>query len=167
MSEPVWQPSKRLNVGDRIEVDGVAGEITATTQTLAQWLTAQLDADEALANEARDDALAFETYPRYYKLGSSAGELARRFDPARVLATVAAHRRIVEMHRPFRYADDPPAYGYTAEEAQEIDAEDVWRTDSCCTCGTRGEYDVDWPCPTLCALAAIYADRDGYREEWR
>ena len=62
------------------------------------------------------------------------------FTPARVLAECEAKRRIVELHREV-----------TFEEAVE-------RAAGGCRC--RG----GWPCPTLRALAAVYAD---HREEWR
>ena len=58
-------------------------------------------------------------------------------DPARVLAEIAAKRRIFELHRP----DSPDR-------------------PECVTCGPR------WPCRTVEALAAPYADHPDYREEW-
>jgi hypothetical protein len=66
-----------------------------------------------------------------------------RHDPARVLAEVEAKRRIVAEH---------PDYGGYGE--------------SCATCA---ESDVDlapYPCPTLRALASVYRDHPGFREEW-
>ena len=30
-----------------------------------------------------------------------------------------------------------------------------------------GECDRNWPCPTVRPLASVYADREGWREEWR
>lgn len=57
-------------------------------------------------------------------------------DPARVLAQCAAHRAIVEEHR--------------------LDG------DVCAMCGWQDERG----CPTLRALASIYRDHEGFREEW-
>ncbi|CAI9417307.1 DUF6221 family protein [Nocardioides sp. T2.26MG-1] len=48
-------------------------------------------------------------------------------------------------------------------------------TEFCSRCTASGEYPADdaytdeqnWPCPTLRALAAVYADHPDYRQEWR
>jgi phage terminase large subunit GpA-like protein len=71
-----------------------------------------------------------------------------RHDPVRVLAECEAHRRIVEAHRP----------------------DDMF--DHCAIC-LDGDFDTlgdptreDWPCPTIRALASVYADREGFRAEW-
>jgi hypothetical protein len=61
-----------------------------------------------------------------------------RFDPARVLREVEAKRSAFELHHP----DSPDS-------------------PECVTCGPR------WPCRTVEALATIYANHPGYREEWR
>jgi Family of unknown function (DUF6221) len=66
--------------------------------------------------------------------------------PARVLREVAAKRAILGEHRP-----EPDGGGYY------------------CTCCEDHRDDADyieWPCPTVRALAAVYADRPGWREEW-
>jgi hypothetical protein len=38
-------------------------------------------------------------------------------------------------------------------------------------CGTCGDpldyYAVDWPCPTVCALAEVYSGHPDYDESWR
>jgi hypothetical protein len=36
-----------------------------------------------------------------------------------------------------------------------------------CSDDARSEWGADWPCLTLRLLALPYADRPGYREEWR
>lgn len=61
-----------------------------------------------------------------------------RHDPARVLRQVAAMRKMLELHAPI-----------TEHE--------------CVTCYCS--Y-VTYPCPTVLALAEIYADRPGYHDEW-
>lgn len=62
---------------------------------------------------------------------------------------VKAYRAILDMHAdsdfPYDPEDGPGQYSWTA------------RCDRC--------YKT-WPCPTLRALASIYSDREGYREEW-
>ncbi len=64
----------------------------------------------------------------------------------RVLAECEAKRRIVELH----FENDP---GPDAE---------------CGACGDiGGYYSQVWPCPTIKALAAVYADHPDYDEAWR
>lgn len=73
----------------------------------------------------------------------------------RLLAVCEAHRRIVELHHP------SPEYD----------------TQACVLCQWDRDCDSPvfapdddpewlWPCPTLRALAAIYADHPDYRSEW-
>jgi hypothetical protein len=111
--------------------------VTTQTTPLASWLLDRIEADEAAARAVP----ATETYRvESSAAGASPWLLAdhyRRHDPARVLAQCAAYRRIVELHH------EGPA-------------------GSCETCS--GEY---LPCSTLRALASIYADAPGFREEWR
>lgn len=86
----------------------------------------------------------------------SVAEHIARHDPARVLAECEAKQRIVALHR---QAEGPNYRG----------------TECCARCTADGEYPADddytdeqnWPCPTLRALAAVYADHEDYREEWR
>jgi hypothetical protein len=66
-----------------------------------------------------------------------------RHDPARVLAEVAAKRRIVQLHG-------------------ETMLPHVGGGGMCRECES-----ASYPCSTVQHLAAVYADRDGYREEWR
>ena len=66
-----------------------------------------------------------------------------RWDPARVIAEIDAKRRLLDEH--------------------QID-----RNSECETCRERGlERNQVWPCLTVRLLAVVYADRPGYREEWR
>ena len=62
-----------------------------------------------------------------------------------VKADCEAKRRIVELHRPEAFADDP-ALTFCAHCQR-----------------TAGEY----PCQTVRILATIWADHLDYREEWR
>lgn len=66
---------------------------------------------------------------------------------SRVLAECEAKRRIVDLH-----------------QAADVD----YGLESCFSCGARdGWHDLPFPCPTLKALAAVYADHPDYRDEWR
>jgi hypothetical protein len=76
-----------------------------------------------------------------------------RHDPARVLATVKAHRVIVELHaasmtKQWMNPPDGPAY-----------QEEEWSCEIC------GWFEAGSACDTLRALARIYADAPGFREE--
>jgi len=118
-----------------------------TTMSLTEFFEARISEDEALAREA----VVFDVHPSVHDelLDVFAGDAiiaawANRHSPARVLAECAAKRAIVALHQSFE------ARGY-----------------ECLTCGTVGEYGVDWPCDTLRALALPYADHADYLEEWR
>ncbi len=80
-----------------------------------------------------------------------------RYDPARVLAEVAAKRRIVELHSNAGggMGHDPPGGDYYGDFPS-----------ACLTCGTPDEYAVSWPCTTLRLLALPFADHPDYRSEW-
>lgn len=139
---------------------------------LVEWLRQQLDEDERVANGAAGP------YPNWSASGGGVGqegasgylatgpwdaglddevaEHIARWDPARVLREVEAKRRIMSIHR--------------------RPAQDEWNTgpfeDRCDGCGSSGEFndpnvrDIN-DCPELRAIAAVYSDRPGYREEWR
>lgn len=111
---------------------------TADTQTLAAWLLAALAEDEAAALHHQSlgaDFIGYDTGAKGDGWAGSAGE----YDPARVLAQVAAHRAIVELH-----------------------ASGPW--DSACSDQVWDVRPDD--CPTLRALASIYADRAGFDPRW-
>lgn len=98
---------------------------------LITWLRARLDEDE-------QDAPAVD-------------DISERYNPARVLADVAAKRAIFDLHA---------AYPQPQVMARgEIIA--------CSMCGSVDDSPVDWPCDTVKLLAAAYADHPDYREEWR
>jgi hypothetical protein len=133
---------------------------------LIEFLRAQLDEDERVAREATTGPWRHNPDKHWRKPGTSWFEEAvfagpagadatcvagtgetddpqsmadaehiARWDPVRVLARVAADRRILELHS----SPDP----------------------SCDACG--------WiqPCETVRLLALPYADKEGYRPEWR
>lgn len=108
--------------------------MTTATTSLASWLTAQLDADEAAAREwqaAMDDD---ETSPHSQGVPAWVVMASGVVVPARVLAQVAAMRRIVEWHA-------------TGHECTHY-------------------LLTDEPCPTLRALASVWADHPDYSDEW-
>lgn len=129
-----------------------------TALTLADFLRARLDEDEAVAREAtpgpwRVDNPGFpeaivdpagEAIVSGSRWGGEApvfasGEDAKhiaRHDPARVLADVEAKRRIVDLH--------PNMLGW------------------CQGCASEA-----YPCRTLTLLALPYADHPDYRQEWK
>lgn len=112
---------------------------------LTEWLLAELAEDERVARAAttRGGSTVYTDARRGGK--QAVLDHVMRHDPARVLADCAAKRRIVERHR-------------------RCDAHTVpGDCDACLTCGDGSL----WPCDDVLALASVYADRPGYRDEWR
>jgi hypothetical protein len=133
---------------------------TETDLTLSAWLLERLDEDEAAARAAStgltwtwDGDMMMSDHMGEYSMEciidteganppwDAAGVHIARNDPAHVLAVVAAHRRIVELHAP-----DALWCGWSHD-------------------GSNTHEDL-YLCDTLRALAAIYADHGGYRAEW-
>ena len=120
---------------------------------LVTWLRAQLDADERSAmiaagpighNWQADGGSVFAEHPTD-EIVDYAGQAAEHIavhDPARVLRQVAAMRAIVDAYE----------RAYHGEQFAETEAQYARRV--------ALEEAVE-------ALATMYADRDGYREEWR
>lgn len=122
---------------------------------LAAWLLAQIDADERVAERARDVSTDLGQQASWSAF--SATDIAdeavihvEAWGPDRVVADCEAKRRIVDLH---------PVVG-----------DDVCDT---CVVGKQG-YPLHphstperWPCGTLRALASSYADRPGYEPDWR
>ncbi|MFE7906514.1 DUF6221 family protein [Streptomyces albogriseolus] len=125
---------------------------------LVQWLGQQIDEDERIARRAGDSFRQIgETGVIVATEGDQAEECASAnwagvaehivaHDPARVLREIDAKRQIIALH-------------HQLEDAQEM-------LDFCATCDATGKY-PEYPCTTLRLLALPYADRPGYREEWR
>lgn len=143
------------------------------------FLTARLDEDQAAAHAAAafyDDAdengvswsghegenqngfMNFWLVPHLGVIYDPAsGQHIVRHDPARVLAEVAAKRRVLARHCP---ADPRPMWSSPA-----------WR--NVCACiGCGLERDGDWntedinDCPELRDLAAVYADHPDFDPAW-
>jgi len=133
--------------------------------TIIEFLTARYDEDEAAARTClgvnaladmrrgidpprwtrdggsiRDDRPDGSGHPvlRVQHTWAREAEHITRHDPARTLADIAAKRRILEEHAPGR------------DRCDEHDAS--FRT---------------IPCPTILALASVYADHPDHRQEWR
>ncbi len=149
--------------------------------TLAAWLLEQIAEDERRAEAAApggweyceddvDGEIISDDEPHYsvaFVRGGNprrgvegmdgqngTGRHVETWQPKRVLAECDAKRRIIEHHLPDSESGSPP---------------------ECSTCFDP-ETLHDWPeylvqephpCPTLRLLALPYADREGYREEWK
>lgn len=110
---------------------------STNTPALADWLLAQIAADEKNELLHQADAMTgwrWKGYPEaaYNELQDTARDAARL-----VLATCVAHRKIVELHTPLAGEECDPACG-----------------------------DIYPACATLRALAAIYRGRPGWQEDW-
>lgn len=152
---------------------------------LIAWLRAQLDEDERIALATFDVNVRVAmsngaATPRWIPDPETSGvrdeggvsrvhhtwhrerEHIARHDPARVLADVAAKRAILDLH-------------YIIErKVNWIDAEgDDWQNHQpvCVICVEKYSLvtipDDLGPCKTVHLLATAYADRPGWREEWR
>ncbi|WP_406365238.1 DUF6221 family protein [Streptomyces sp. NBC_00645] len=126
---------------------------------LVSWLEQQLDVDERIVQAIEDEEQHWDPGDKnlgsavigaeygaavvvgpYDHLDWSVRQYIAEHDPARVLREIDAKRRILAEH-----------------------ALNGWVCDTC----DNGEVDQTFPCPTLRLLALPYADRPGYREEWR
>jgi hypothetical protein len=86
------------------------------------------------------------------------------WEPARVLAKVAADRAILDLHQGEHdcpelvtgvYPDDWPEGTRRGKPGQRWTHTDV------------AHFEAGQPCPTVLALAQPYVDQPGFREEWR
>jgi hypothetical protein len=107
---------------------------------LVEWLRAQLDEDERIAWDACGPGNRWYAAERGGPIRTQEDRDAAHveaWEPARVLREIDAKRRLLALH---------------TEGASEL---------FCAHC----EHEP--PCPTLRLLALPYANRPGYREEWR
>jgi hypothetical protein len=134
--------------------------------TLTEFLLARIAEDEAVAR-----ALSYS--PRWIMAHDMPDafpgvvEQIMRWDPARVLAECAAKRRIVEIHAVEHL--EKVVYDYSA--GKYLDARVPWDVCSICidldyTDDEGAVAPLDYPCPTIGALAAVYAEHADYRPEW-
>jgi hypothetical protein len=134
---------------------------------LGAWLLAQIKADAEVARAAAEAQSGRDEPGDRWRAGDDVytaitaapvavgpwggglhetGEHIARWDPACVLAECETKKQTMELHSP---------------------QQDTERSLACQTCGVPdGWWDVAWPCDTLRLLAALYADRPGYRPEW-
>lgn len=112
------------------------------TTDLVAFVRARIDEDEQAAQPAAEDAEQLDEWQNAFDAprGRFAPHL-RRHTPARVLAQVAAMRRIVDEHP----SDDA---GFCGDGIGLVGCK--WA----------------WPCPTLRALASTWHDHPDYRQEW-
>lgn len=142
-----------------LDLDRVA-RVTRTTAItdFLEWLAAQLAEDEELVEGLPPRRPTYADTHSGLELTHD-GLMA---DPVRVMRDCEAKRLIVELHA-------PTMAGQTVGRVilgQLI--EPVWVCPSCSVDGGNGYTGiVEAPCPTLRAIAAVYADHPGYREEWR
>ena len=123
----------------------------ATTSTVAEWLGRVLDEDEAAARRAPATRRGHDRL-RHLRKGAAWMGHASDYDPAHVLAVVAAHREILELHTAAVMETCPRRSAAVTIRARSERAE----------CGGTSA-DV----ATLRALAAAYADRPGWQEAWQ
>jgi hypothetical protein len=158
-----------------------------TAVDLVQWLTAQLDADERIARAATpspwvdqggyvtdvgpdglprvqvtdygtQDGEPEEDNPR----GRADSSHIARHGPARVLRETDAKRAIVDAYLP--PGEDPhpgePCINHEGQDPAEYSGHDgCWRHLEASKRLLHHDY-------VLRLLASVYADRDGYRDEW-
>lgn len=126
--------------------------------TLTDFLLARIAEEERVATESLRSGR--ERYPgepdfvgTFNGLEFDRGWL--QVGPGRVLAECAAKRAQVKMHAP--WLDD------SVSDCQECGHGSVNREDD------GGDYfdPVEWPCPTIRHLAAVYAGHPDYDESWR
>ncbi|MEV0445836.1 DUF6221 family protein [Streptomyces spectabilis] len=77
-------------------------------------------------------------------------------DPSRVLREIAANRRRLERHTPWLNV---------GVESDENDPSTY--VPACSTCQKTVVHPGDWPCEELRDMLISYADRPGYRADWR
>jgi hypothetical protein len=151
---------------------------------LVQWLGEQLDKDERITRAVRvphdwhqgpgddpewtDAELVCMWPPEFHTPyerdkhwrgltveGVQLAAFIAEHDPARVLREIEAKRQIVKLHG--------RATLRGGGGAQHFDTSTV-----CRSCEPNHQFpEQSWPCPTLRLLALPYADREGFREEWR
>lgn len=122
------------------------------TDDLVAFLKTCVDAEEAAAQD-------WERAPHTVDCGVRLGYWAERDCvcgyPKRVLAEVAAKRRIIDLHH---------SLGPSAGTEDKL---------VCDACGPEEDisfrvetYGRGWPCTTLRLLASVYAGRPGWQSEW-
>lgn len=137
---------------------------------LVQWLGQQLDVEEQVARESTPGPWRNAPTARHHATASGRSEEAVFAAPPETGATVVAttgeaveRRHLVDAEHIARH--DPARVLREIDAKRKIIAEhDVYSR----PLGERMDcQSYDFPCTTLRLLALPYADRPGYREEWR
>jgi hypothetical protein len=130
------------------------------TGEFVQWLGIQLDEDERIAREATQGdwvwSREFVTPPGYHHrtigpLEPGDAAFIAEYNPARALREIGAKRRLLELHRRDNF-NGASKYTTCVECSQGYEVH---------------EWGPKYPCGTVRLLALPYADRPGYRDEWR
>lgn len=116
--------------------------MTTSTATLSAWLEVQIAADEKEAREAGAWAMTGQRWKHYSEDAYNEIQSLVLANCRRTMDTCAAHRAIVELH-----------HEYLGVCAHCVDPGGVYQREA-------------WPCLTLRAIASIYRERSGFREEW-
>ncbi|MFD8805596.1 DUF6221 family protein [Streptomyces sp. NPDC059597] len=138
---------------------------------LVEWLRAQLDEDERIARAASEYTEA------EWRLDED-GETVLWWPPEPRVADKEREKGLPVVSDRWRgqtiYARAAPhvAAHDPARVLREIDAKrrilaEHWLNGWVCDTCDNGEVGQTFPCATLRLLALPYADRPGYREEWR
>jgi hypothetical protein len=128
------------------------------TLTLTEFLLARITEDEAALRTVRSAVVNGDELRVTVRLEAFKGDrwvvlpdATWRASVSRLAAECKAKRAIVEIHETIA-----AAYPGTTIE-----------TDPCCQeCSAFGEYPGIFPCSTLRAVAAVYADHPDYNPEW-
>lgn len=112
--------------------------------TITEFLLARIAEDSRLASEAKW-AMQGAWFP---SADDAVDALVQACSPDRVLAECAAKRAIIAEHE--------------CLEAGEGFTPDWYSRDACLACETKS-----WPCRTVSALLAVYADHPDYQTEWK
>ena len=122
---------------------------------LAKFLNDRLDDDQWVADgAARTGGHQGAWYPAMFGPGgfdARVDDHLARHDPARVLREAAAKRKIVAEHSPLHWHPDSPL-----------------RCRRCTSVTIDGKMaKLEWPCPTVRALAAVWSDHEDYDPAWK
>lgn len=122
------------------------------SESITEFLLARIAEDEVRATMREWHTIDCETIPNDagYSYPCDCGV------PERMAAECSSKRAIIEMH------------GRMAGESWQ-----TWRNKYCATCADwedgqigEGPPNIEYPCDTLRALAAVYEDHPDYRQEW-
>lgn len=118
---------------------------------IVEFLNARLNEDVVIAFMGEE--WSAEDWEAAAGSGIVATHIARH-DPARALREVTAKRALIAPH--------------TRDDWYELADETTGSCESCSSyCDEAGcRHVVRWPCATLKAIAAVYADHEDYRTDW-